>query len=52
MYLLMTLYLCSMYINEYRKLYPMASDIAVDRQIEHDFPRWFAENVSTNTSIF
>ena len=30
----------------------MASDIAVDRQIEHDFPRWFAENVSTNTSIF
>ena len=40
-----------MYVNEYKKIYPTASDIAVDRQIENDFPSWFAENVSTNDTI-
>lgn len=40
-----------MYVNEYKKIYPTASDGAVDRQIENDFPRWFAENVSTNLTI-
>ena len=39
-----------MYANEYKKIYPTASDAAVDRQIENDFPRWFAENVSTNVT--
>ena len=41
-----------MYVNEYRNIYPMASDITVDRQIEHDFFRWFTANVSTNTTGF
>ena len=40
-----------MYVNNYKKNYPTVSNAAVDRQIENYFPRWFAENVSTNVTI-